>query len=73
MDFVSEHLFDQRPFRVLARIDCFNREWLAIEPRAKFRALNVVEVLNEAVARCAVPKSIGVDNGTEFAGKLLDQ
>lgn len=54
-------------------MDCFSRESLAIEPRVKFRALNVVDVLDEAVAKRGVPKSIRVDNGPEFAGKLLDQ
>ena len=54
-------------------MDCFSRESLAIEPTVKFQALNVVEVLNEAVARRGVPKSIRVDNGPEFASKLLDQ
>lgn len=73
MDFVSDRLFDQRSFRILALIDCFSRESLAIEPRVKFKALNVIEALDRAIAERGVPKSIRVDNGPEFAGKLLDQ
>jgi putative transposase len=73
MDFVSDRLFNQRPFRILALMDCFSRESLAKEPRGKFLALNVVELLDRAVAERGRPKSIRVDNGSEFAGKLLDQ
>lgn len=73
MDFVSDRLFDQRSFRILAMMDCFSRESLAIEPRDKFQVINVVEVLDRAVAERGAPKSIRVDKGPEFAGKLLDQ
>lgn len=73
MDFVSERLFYQRPFRILAFTDCFGRKSLATEPSVKFRALNVVDVLNEAVSTRGVPKSIRVGNGPESTGKLLDQ
>lgn len=72
-DFVSDRLFDQRPFRILALMDCFSRESLAIEPRGKFQVKNVIDVLDRAVAERGVPKSISVDNGPEFAGNLLDQ
>lgn len=72
-DFVSDRLFDQRPFRILALMDCFSRESLAIEPRGKFQAKNVIDVLDRAVAERGVPKSISVDNGPELAGNLLDQ
>ena len=44
MDFMSDRLFDERPFRVLAVVDCHTREALAIVPRTSFRAYQVVEV-----------------------------
>jgi putative transposase len=72
MDFMSDQLFDSRPFRVLTVIDCFTREALAIVPRANFRAFQVVEVLDRLVPQRARPKTLRVDNGPEFAGKMLD-
>lgn len=53
MDFVSDRLFDQRSFRILALMDCFSRESLAIEPRGRFQAINVIEVLDKAIAKRA--------------------
>lgn len=73
MDFVSDRLFNQRSLRILAVVDCFTRECLAIEPRAKFQALKVIEALDGVMAVRGKPKSIRVDNGPEFAGRLLDQ
>ncbi len=73
MDFVSDQLFDGRPFRILTVIDGHTREALATVPRASFRAYQVVEVLDRLVALRGRPKSLRVDNGPEFAGKALDQ
>lgn len=44
MDFVSDGLFDGRPFRILTVVDCHTREALSLTPRATFRAFQVVEV-----------------------------
>ena len=63
MDFVSDRLFNQRSFRILAMVDCFTRECLATLPRVKFQALNVIEVLDRVMAVRGKPKSIRVDNG----------
>lgn len=38
MDFMSDALFDGRPFRRLTIVDCCSREGLATVPRASFRA-----------------------------------
>src|SRR3546814_1248598 len=38
MDFMSDQLFDGRPFRILTVVDCHSRESLAIVPRVSFRA-----------------------------------
>lgn len=73
MDFMSDALFDGRPFRLLTVVDCCSREGLATVPRATFRAFNVVEVLDRLVGERGKPKTIRVDNGPEFAGRLLDQ
>ena len=73
MDFMSDQLFDGRPFRILTVIDGHTREALATVPRASFRAYQVVEVLDRLVALRGRPKTLRVDNGPEFVGKALDQ
>ena len=73
MDFVSDQLFDGRPIRVLAVLDAHTREALSIVPRAGFRAFNVVQELDRLVRERGRPKTLRVDNGPEFAGRLLDQ
>ena len=54
-------------------IDGHTREALATVPRVSFRAYQVVEVLDRLAAGRGRPKSLRVDNGPEFAGKVLDQ
>ena len=73
MDFMSDALFDGRAFRLLTIVDCCSREGLATVPRASFRAFDVVAELDRIAVLRGKPKSIRVDNGPEFAGKLLDQ
>jgi putative transposase len=73
MDFMSDALFDGRPFRILTVVDCYSRESLAIVPRASFRAHQVVEVLDQVARGRGRPQTIRCDNGPEFAGRLLDQ
>ena len=70
---MSDALFDGRSFRLLTIVDCCSRDGLATVPRANFRAFNVIEVLDRLVADRGKPKTIRVNNGPEFAGRLLDQ
>lgn len=73
MDFMSDALFDGRPFRILTVVDCHSRESLAIVPRTNFRAHQVVEVLDRLIRERGKPTSLRCDNGPEFAGRMLDQ
>ena len=73
MDFMSDRLFDGRPFRILTVMDCHTREALSIAPRASFRAFQVVETLDRLVGERGRPRCLRVDNGPEFAGRMLDQ
>ena len=50
MDFVSDRLFDDRPFRILTVLDCHTREALATCARTNFRAYQVAEELDRLVA-----------------------
>ena len=57
MDFLSDKLFDA----------------LATVARTNFRACQVVEELDRIARQRGKPRSMRVDNGPEFAGRLLDQ
>ncbi len=73
MDFLSDKLFDGRPFRILTIMDCHTREALAASARTNFRACQVVEELDRIARRRGKPRSTRIANGPEFAGRLLDQ
>jgi putative transposase len=72
VDFVSDALFDARPFRCFTLIDDFTRECPAIEVAHSLPAWRVIHVLRVGAER-SFPKSIVCDNGPEFAGKVLDR
>ena len=73
MDFMSDRLFDEQPFRILTIVDCFTREALVTAARTKFRAYQVIDELDRLARIRGKPRSIRVDNGPEFSGRLLDQ
>ena len=73
MDFMSDKLFDDRPFRILTIVDCYTREALATVARMNFRAYQVIDELDRLARLRGKPRSIRVDNGPEFAGRLLDR
>ena len=71
MDFMSNRLFDGRPFQILMIVNCHTREVLSLTPRANFRAFQVTEALDALVRLRGRSKSSQVDNGPEFAGLML--
>jgi len=72
MDFVHDQLATGRKLRVLTIVDTFSRFSPAIEPRFTFRGCDVVEVLEQVGRRVGLPKTIRVDQGTEFVSRDLD-
>jgi len=62
MDFMSDRLFDKKPFRILTIVDCFTREALATAARANFRAYQVIDELDRLARTRGKPRSIRVDN-----------
>ena len=73
MDFMSDRLFDGKAFRILTIVDCHTREALASAARTNFKVYQVIEELDHLARLRGKPRTIRVDNGPEFAGRLLDQ
>ena len=72
MDFVSDALANSRRIRVLTVIDDFTRESLATEVDTSLPGLRVTRVLDRLPVDRGVPELITVENGPEFAGRVLD-
>lgn len=73
MDFMSDQLYSGRAIRILTLVDNYSRESLALKVGLSLKGDDVVEVLNMLIRERGVPKSIRVDNGTEFTSVVLDQ
>lgn len=72
MDFVQDQLATGRKIRILSVVDTFTRVSPAIDPRFSDRAENVFEALDRACAGNGYPKTIRVDQGSEFVSRDLD-
>ncbi len=73
MDFVSDALFDGRRLSALTVVDAFTREALAIDVDQGIKGEQVVEAMTRIALSRGAPKTIRVDNGTEFISKALDR
>jgi putative transposase len=72
-DFVSDKLSAGRSYRILTVIDQFTRECIALVADRSMNGAKVVASLTVAIAeRGVVPRSITLDNGSEFAGRTLE-
>ena len=72
MDFVHDQLATGRKLRILTIVDIFSRFSPAIDPRFSYRAENVVATLDRVCSELGFPKSIRVDQGSEFVSRDLD-
>ena len=73
MDFVSDKLADGRSFRILTAVDQFTRECVWLEADRSMTGTKVVQALEQARGeRGSLPKSITVDNGSEFCSRALE-
>ena len=72
MDFVAQRLADGRWIRVLTVVDQHTRECLTLQADTALSGEKVATALDRIVALRGTPKSITVDNGTEFASKAMD-
>ncbi len=73
LDFLSDALAWGRRLRLLAIIDSYTREAVAIEVDTSIPGRRVVAVLNRVIAERATPREILLDNGPELTSKVLDQ
>jgi len=72
-DFVSDKLTDGRSYRILTAIDQFTRECVAMEADRSLHGRHVVAALTRAIVeRGRAPRSITLDNGSEFTGRALE-
>ena len=72
MDFIADGLIDSRKLRVLAIVDDYSRECLALEVDTSITGRRVAAVLDRLGDLRGLPLSITVDHGPEFEGQVLD-
>ena len=72
MDFVHDQLATGQKIRVLTVVDTFSRFSPVIDPRFSYRAEDVVATLERVCVATGYPKTIRVDQGSEFVSQDLD-
>jgi len=72
MDFVHDQLAMGNKLRILTIVDTHSRFCPADDPRFSYRGEDVVQTLERVCARTGYPKTIRVDNGSEFISRDLD-
>ncbi|MGH8436727.1 MAG: IS3 family transposase, partial [Pseudomonas sp.] len=73
MDFVHDQLHNGRKFRVLTVIDKWSRESVLLETSFSLTGQRVVDALQALSQTRSLPKTISIDNGTEFTSKTFDE
>lgn len=71
LDFISDALTDGRRFRVLAIVDDFTREYLALVADTSLSGARGVRELDAVIAQRGRPGTIVSDNGTEFTSTAI--
>jgi putative transposase len=72
MDFMSDCLSNGRRFRIFAIVNQYTRECPIIAADFSLAAKKVVSFMENLHYRRGLPKTITVDNGTEFYSKEMD-
>ena len=67
-DFMSDRLFDEKPFRILTIVDCFTREALVTAARTNFRAYQVIDELDRLSRVRGKPDVPGLGAGAAGSG-----
>jgi len=69
---MSERVADGRWFRILTVVDQFTRECLCLLADQSLTGEKVTQGLEPIVRQRGAPRSITVDNGSEFASRVMD-
>ena len=69
--FLHDQLSDGRRFRILAMVDDFTRECLALIADTSLSGLRVGRELDALIARRGKPAACISDNGTEFTSMAI--
>lgn len=72
MDFVHDQLALGSKLRILTVVDTHSRYCPASDARFNYRAEDVVQTLEQVCKKIGYPKTIRVDNGSEFISRDLD-
>ncbi len=72
MDFMSERVADGRWFQILTVVDQFTRECLCLMADQSLTGEKVAQALEPVVMQRGAPRAITVDNGSEFASRVMN-
>lgn len=72
MDFVHDQLATGRKIRILTVVDTFSRYVPVLDVRFSYKGENVVTTLDRVCRQIGYPKTIRVDNGSEFISRDMD-
>jgi putative transposase len=72
MDFVHDQLATGRKIRILTVVDTFSRYVPTLDARFSYRGEDVVRTLDQVCGPAGYPKTIRVDQGSEFVSRDLD-
>ncbi len=71
LDFVSDAFTDGRRFRILAVVDDYSRECLALVPDTSISGARLVREVKAVIAQRGMPTTIVSDNGTEMTSSAV--
>ena len=69
---MSERVADGRSFRILTVVDQFTRECLCLVADQSLTGEKVAQALEPVAIQRGAPRAITVDNGSEFASRVMD-
>ena len=72
MDFVHDQLATGRKLRILTVVDTFSRFSPVIDARFSYRGEDVGATLDAACRKVGFPRTMRVDNGSEFVSRDMD-
>ncbi len=70
-DFLEDRTHDGRKYRMLAIVDEFTHESLAIRVARRLKAVDVIDLLSDLFILRGVPNHIRSDNGPEFIARAV--